>query len=555
MARPRAQRDPTKSTGAVDPGVVELGHPIPHDVRRAIGYMRAHLAGNPSPANLIAHCDVPERTLRKHFRSFMSVSPLKYWRQLRLAAARALLLEGADDTSVTEIATRFGFGHFGRFAQDYRQHFGEAPSATLQRNRIERRKRSIPHMDNTPDGTGGAGVAARASRDKPRIAVLPLENAAIDSNCRAFGEYLAEGTATALCRVRSLSVTIPKSSRTRPADPRQAARECGARYLLVGRVAQVGPRVRIIIRLLDIETDAQVWGDAYDGESTKLFELADRVIARLMRAILPQIRGSEIERARYKRTEDLAAYGLTMRAFPFIFASNPAAAKQALELLHRAIEIEPDNAPATALAAWCHAQLVLYNDARSATQERSIALLLSERAGVLDPDDPLVLTARCAVHTMAGQLDHASALIARALELEPTLVWGWERSGWLNAYAGNAETAIRHFEQATRLDPSRPNPNRLIGLGCAHFYAGRYEEATRWKRVALREDPATAWINRSLSVSYARLGERLSALDALEALRRYSPDITIGKIVASLPFTQDFLDRVAEGLDDLGLPA
>jgi hypothetical protein len=71
----------------------------------------------------------------------------------------------------------------------------------------------------------------------------------------------------------------------------------------------------------------------------------------------------------------------------------------------------------------------------------------------------------------------------------------------------------------------------------------------------VREDPSTAWINRSLSVSYARLGDRLAALDSLEALRRYSPDTTIDKIVRSLPFSQDFLDRVAEGLDDLGLRA
>jgi hypothetical protein len=45
----------------------------------------------------------------------------------------------------------------------------------------------------------------------------------------------------------------------------------------------------------------------------------------------------------------------------------------------------------------------------------------------------------------------------------------------------------------------------------------------------------------------------LAALDSLDALHRYSPDLTIGKIVASIPFTQDFLDRVAEGLNDLGL--
>lgn len=549
MARPRAQNDPP---GPAYPGASH--RPIPHDLKEAIDYIRAHLSGKMSVADLAAHCAVPERTLRKHFRTFMVASPLKCWRQLRLAAARACLLEGSDETSITDIAMRFGFAHFGRFAQDYRRHFGETPSTTLQRSRVGH-KHGNRLRNDAPHNTGGCPVAPGGWRDRPSIAVLPLQNSASDPDCRAFGEYLAEGIATVLCRVRSLSVTAPKPSRVRLANPRQCARDVGARYLLAGRVAQAGNRVRVITRLLDAETDVQVWGDSYDGELKNLFGLADRVTESVMRVILPQIRGSEIERARRKRAEDLAAYDLTMRAFPFVFASNPTAAKQALELLCRAIEIEPDYAPATALAAWCHAQLVLYNGTPSPSQERKNALLLSERAGILDPDDPLVLTARCAVHTMAGQLDHAGALVARTLELDPTLVWSWERSGWLNAYSGNAETAVRHFEQATRRDPRRPNANRLSGIGCAYFDAGHYEEAARWKRMALRDDPGTAWINRSLSVSYARLGDRLAALDSIEALRRYSPDITIDKIVAGLPFTQEFLDRLAEGLDDLGLPA
>jgi hypothetical protein len=49
------------------------------------------------------------------------------------------------------------------------------------------------------------------------------------------------------------------------------------------------------------------------------------------------------------------------------------------------------------------------------------------------------------------------------------------------------------------------------------------------------------------------MGERTAALDSLAALHRYSPDLTIDQIVASIPFTRDFLDRVAEGLNDLGL--
>lgn len=64
-----------------------------------------------------------------------------------------------------------------------------------------------------------------------------------------------------------------------------------------------------------------------------------------------------------------------------------------------------------------------------------------------------------------------------------------------------------------------------------------------------------AWANRSLSVSYARLGEPLKARESLDALRRYSPDLTVGRVVAALPYKPDFLDRLGDGLSALGLPA
>jgi hypothetical protein len=69
------------------------------------------------------------------------------------------------------------------------------------------------------------------------------------------------------------------------------------------------------------------------------------------------------------------------------------------------------------------------------------------------------------------------------------------------------------------------------------------------------EQSGIGWVNRTLAVSYARLGERISALDSLEALQRCVPDVTISQVVSAIPFTEDFLGRVAEGLNDLGLPA
>ena len=151
--------------------------------------------------------------------------------------------------------------------------------------------------------------------------------------------------------------------------------------------------MRIIINLIDAATSFHLWGDTYDGEIGELFALQDRVTEGVMRAILPQIHGSEIDRAQRKRPQDLDAYSLTMRAFPYVFATYPDAAKQALDLFIGAMEIDPDFALATAFAAYCHAQLVLYNGTDLPNQERARALLLSDRAGILVQDDPAVLTA------------------------------------------------------------------------------------------------------------------------------------------------------------------
>jgi adenylate cyclase len=530
------------------------GRIVPSDVKKAVAYMRQQTVTKMSVTDLASYCGVAERTLHKHFRAFLGASPLDHWRPLRLAKARDELLRCEDGTSVTDIAARYGFSHFGRFAQQYRRQFGETPSSTLRSGRMAQRGESGGRPPE-PRRSSAAEPILRVARDRPTLAIVPCEVAALAPEHRYFAEFLAHGIGAALCRVRSLSVVVARQSQiARRLNASRWASELGTRYLLTGSIAQSGERVRVMLHVIDAATASHVWGDVYDGEVGNLFALQDRTTEGAMRAVLPQIRAAEIERARRRPPNELDAYGLTVRAFPLALASYPRAALRALELLDRAMQVDPDYAPAAALAAWCHAQLVLHNGAPSLSEDRGRASLLSERAGVLDPDDPLVLTARCAVHTMAGEFDHADALIARVLALDPTFIWGWERSGWLNAFRGEPEIAIADFEQANRLD-ARANPNRMIGIGCAHFDAGRYEQAAFYKRRALREQPGTAWINRTLSVSYARLGERLAALDAMAALHRYSPDLTIDKIVSALPFRQDFLDRVAEGLDDLGLSA
>jgi len=524
----------------------------------AIEFMRAAVCRPISMTDLVQHCGVAERTLNKHFRTFLNVSPMRYLRRLRLAGAREALLAGEPGISVTEVARRFEFNHFGRFADQYRRCFGESPSATLRHGRVA--ALSEPTLTHgckrlAREDSGQELRSPLPSRDRPSIVVLPCQTPANEPNLYWVAASIADATAAALCSARSLAVMVPRSIHAAIRDPQRLARELNARYFLTGRIVHVGSRLRVILCIVGSATGHHVWGDSFDGERDQPLELQDRVVAGVVRVIMHSIRGAEIDRALRAPPQNLDAYGLALRALPFVFASRPESTRRALELLHRAIEIDPDYGLAPALAAWCHGQLVMYNATQAPAEEKLQAMQLIRRAAILDDDDPLVLAARCAVHTMAREFDVAEALVTRALALDPSSGWAWGRSGWLHSYRGNSETAIEHFGRALSLDPNfASRANSFVGIGSAHFNAGRYEAAAFWLRSAVLEQPSMWWANRSLSVSYARMGNRRKALESLDTLRRFCPDLTVGQVVAAVPFGPDFLDRLGEGLSGLGLP-
>jgi len=77
---------------------------------------------------------VSSRTLRVCCQEHLGMGPKHYLLRRRMYLARRALREAATDaTSVTDIATRYGFWQLGRFAVEYQGLFGESPSATLRR--------------------------------------------------------------------------------------------------------------------------------------------------------------------------------------------------------------------------------------------------------------------------------------------------------------------------------------------------------------------------------------------------------------------------------------
>ncbi len=109
--------------------------PRPRHLRLAEGYIDAHLDQPLTLDDIAAEAGISPRALQLAFRQHRGTTPLGFWRDQRLARAHQDLVAGSG--SVTEVALRWGFTHFGRFSEIYRSRYGLSPRDTLRAARGE----------------------------------------------------------------------------------------------------------------------------------------------------------------------------------------------------------------------------------------------------------------------------------------------------------------------------------------------------------------------------------------------------------------------------------
>jgi AraC-like DNA-binding protein len=105
---------------------------------RVMGRVEEALTANPGEplymAELSAQVGASYWTLRDCCLEYLGMSPKRYlWLRRMNLARRALRRANAEKTTVTEIASDYGFSELGRFSVAYRSLFGESPATALRR--------------------------------------------------------------------------------------------------------------------------------------------------------------------------------------------------------------------------------------------------------------------------------------------------------------------------------------------------------------------------------------------------------------------------------------
>jgi TolB-like protein/class 3 adenylate cyclase/tetratricopeptide (TPR) repeat protein len=396
--------------------------------------------------------------------------------------------------------------------------------------------------------------------DKPSLAVLPFQNMTGDPEQDYFVDGIVEEITTAISRLPWLFVIARNSSFTykgRAVDVKQVARELGVRYVLEGSVRKAGNRVRITGQLIDTATGAHIWADRFDGALDDIFELQDEVASGVAGAIEPKLRSAEIERAIRKPTENLGAYDLYLRALAQFWKWTPDGRGEAIDLLRRALAIDPSYAAAAGLFAWC--RVVEGTRRLVSAQERDEGWHFARLAVEKGNEDPDALwMGGWGMLMLAGERAAGLSAMERSLALNPNSALAWCFFGWAQSYHRRSAPAIEALQRALRLSPLDPQPWVFYGgLAHAHFAAGRWEEAIEWADRALHAQPRMTAVVGVKAAACSHLGRIEEARACVSRYRELRPGSTIGGFSAGalrLALSPEFLAAYTDGLRKAGMP-
>jgi TolB-like protein/class 3 adenylate cyclase len=400
--------------------------------------------------------------------------------------------------------------------------------------------------------------ALLALPDRPSIAVLPFTNMSGDAEQDYFADGMVEDIVTGLARIKWLFVIARNSSfayKGKSVNVKQVGRELGVRYVLEGSVRKAANRVRVTGQVIEAETGRHVWADRYDRTLDDVFAIQDELTMSVVAAIEPSLRQAEIERVKRKRPDSLDAYDLVLRAIPHVYLAMPDDATQALPLLERALEMQPNYGLASGFAAWCHE--ILFARAGGREENRLGAIGHAHAAIAHGRDDALALSlGGFVMGLVAHDRDAARQAFEAALALSPSCALTYIFGSVVMVLAGDADRGIEWGERALRLSPFDPlsyAPWHSITL--AHFQRGEYERAAEAARKVFQANPYWSFAHMLLAATQAKLGRLDAAKTAAARVLELQPGYTISGFCAAVDIHPSLAVPLSEALSAAGLPA
>lgn len=363
----------------------------------------------------------------------------------------------------------------------------------------------------------------------PTVVVMPFANLGEGPETKIYAQGLTEEVLSQLARFKELSVLGRETSQGIPpgADAAGIRRELGIRYVLEGSVRTAAHQLRVVSRLLDAETGAVLWSQAYDDDLRirDFFAIQDDVAQKVATAVGQPygiVFRADERHAQAKAPDDLEAYACTLQFYGYRAALSPASHAAIRTCLERAVVRYPQYA-----TAWAMLSMLYLDEDRfgfnprpgspTATRRSIEAARLANR---LEPENVRGLQALMMALFFTEQPVEALQVGERAVALNPN---DTELLGEFGSRLGQAHDHKRGMaliEQALVRNPGHSDYYNGVLAQLAYLERDYQRAQLLMRQVSQEKFPLYHFV---AAIIYAQLGMKPEAADARDRFLQMRP--------------------------------
>jgi len=364
------------------------------------------------------------------------------------------------------------------------------------------------------------------------IAVLPFENFSADPDQEWMCDGLTDEIINHLYKIESFDKVVSlntvlayKNTDTKTPD---IAWELKVNYVLEGTYKKIGDQLRVTAQLIEAKNDKHLWQNEYDRAYEEIIAIQADIALQIADHLKAFLTSSEKQNIQKVPTTSQEAFDLLQQAQFLSFGSSFTPDVRALDLVLKAIELDPEYADAYAGAGYYTLATANYGGGEEMQSTGWDALHYFEKALEIDPDNAMA-------HIGMGTLyewfiwDYikAESEFLKAIELQPNNFFYYSQYGEFLVKRNRLEDARLYYVTS---EYSFHNHLREIRR---KIYSGKNNEAyhSLQEFLKLNEEEGYIWAGEA----FIWLEEYDSALFYLEAGKQVEdPEISIPRFQAYL---------------------
>ena len=308
------------------------------------------------------------------------------------------------------------------------------------------------------------------------IAVLAFENLSGDKEQEYFSDGIADEILNALAQIKDLKVAGRTSSfwfKGKAVNIQEVGEKLKVSTVLEGTVRRQGDRVKISVRLLNVEDGYQLWSAQFESTLNDMFKIQEEIAVTISQRLKVTLLQNESLKIGKGLTQNSAAYDAMLKG-RFFWEKRPL--KESEKYFNQAIELDPNFAAAYVGLAETY---VVSSVFRYGSPDETMPKAQEAAEKAIQLDSSLTVPYFVIAFKKANfdwNRDEARAYFKKAFQENSKYAQGYYwHAQYLYYFESDFDGAVAEMRKAVEIEPLGAYAN--VNLGNGLFYARKFKEA------------------------------------------------------------------------------